>query len=435
MIFSKKHALNAMFARPMLASALALGTVGAVGLLGSGLVATPAMAKDAQPKYSDKFIAAAGPLQNALAKQQGKPADAAAIASLRKQLDAATAAATTDDDKYLAGRFAVNVGSLAQDTALESKGVHEMLDSGKTPAADAAKYHAALAQWAYQAKDYATTQSELKLAIAAGNNSADLLTMMAEAQFAAGQTADGIASLQQAIDRQKASGQPVSSDWYERGIQVAYKAKLLSQSANLAAQLVADYPNSKNWMLAIDTLRDAAQYAPREMLDLLRLMGRTDSYSDGNDYLIYVDDLDPHRLPGEAEKVLDAGIASGKLKAGNVSVDDSLHIVKSRVAADRASLPTLSRDAHAANADTHLILVAGDVFLGYGEAVKAEELFNLALTKPGVDANLANTRLGIAQCDAGDYAGAQATFAKITGPRADLAKLWIIYAKQKAAGK
>ena len=43
--------------------------------------------------------------------------------------------------------------------------------------------------------------------------------------------------------------------------------------------------------------------------------------------------------------------------------------------------------------------------------------------------------MGIAQIDTGDYTGAQATFAKITGPRVPLAKLWTIYAAEKAAGK
>jgi hypothetical protein len=57
------------------------------------------------------------------------------------------------------------------------------------------------------------------------------------------------------------------------------------------------------------------------------------------------------------------------------------------------------------------------------------------LSKPGGDAARLNTRLGIAQVDKGDYAGAQASFAKVQGPRKPMAQLWAAYAAQKAAGK
>jgi len=78
---------------------------------------------------------------------------------------------------------------------------------------------------------------------------------------------------------------------------------------------------------------------------------------------------------------------------------------------------------------------AGDAFLSYGESAKAIDLYKIALNKPGVDKPVVLTRLGIAQVDAGDYAGAQATFAQVEGPRKPMAELWSLYAAQKAAGK
>lgn len=423
----RKSATGGHFARPLLASALALG------LLTAGTGA--ALAKDAQPSYSDKFRAAAGPLQTALAKQQGKPADPAIIAALKQQLDAATAAASTADDKYLAGRFAINVGSLAQDTALQAKGVHEMLDSGKSPPAEAAKFHAALAQWAYQAKDYATAEAELKLAIAGGDSSVDVLTTLAETQFALGQTADGLTTLQQAMAAQKAAGQVVPDGWYIRGIQVADTAKLRGPAADLAAQLAGAYPTPQHWALAIDRRRFAGQYPAREMLDLLRLMGRTNSYQNAADYLEYVADADPRRLPGEAKQVLDAGVAAGKLSPTNTDVREYYGVINGRIATDKASMPAAYAHGKAAATSAALVIGDADALLNYGDYAKASELYQAALAKPGVDANLALTRLGIAQFGSGDYAGAQASFAKVSGPRADIAKLWALYTQQKAAGK
>ena len=69
-----------------------------------------------------------------------------------------------------------------------------------------------------------------------------------------------------------------------------------------------------------------------------------------------------------------------------------------------------------------------------GEAAKAADLYQIALGKPGVDTAQVLTRLGIAQVDSGNYAGAQATFAKVSGARKPIAELWSAYAAQKAGG-
>ena len=53
---------------------------------------------------------------------------------------------------------------------------------------------------------------------------------------------------------------------------------------------------------------------------------------------------------------------------------------------------------------------------------------------PGLDTQRLLTRVGIAQFDQGKYADAQATFAKVTGPRQPMAQLWALYAAQKAKG-
>ena len=421
---------------PMLAPMLAFGPLLAMGLVGAGVGAAPALAKDAAPKYSDKFIATAGPLQTALGKvPKGQKPDAATLESLKKQLDASIAAASTPDDKNAAGGFAVSIGSMAGDTKIQSVGVHLLLDSGKAAADQVPKLHYYIGSFAYQDKDYATAESELKVAINGGYKSADVLTMLAETQFAVNRTSDGLASLQQAIDAQKASGQPVPDGWYIRGMQMADTAKLTAPSAELAAQLVAAYPTTLNWTYAIDRLRVSSQYPPREMLDLMRLMGRTNSYATSNDYLEYVDLADPHRLPGEVRDVINAGVAAGKVNANSVSVADALATATKLIPADKASLPEAYRRAHEASATGSYAMQTGSALLGYGDTAKAIELYQLALTKPGVDVNVAYTRLGIAQSDAGDYAGAQASFAKVTGVRQPLARLWTIYCQQKSAAK
>ena len=53
--------------------------------------------------------------------------------------------------------------------------------------------------------------------------------------------------------------------------------------------------------------------------------------------------------------------------------------------------------------------------------------------KPGAETDRLLTRLGIAQLDLGNLAGAQATFARVGGARKYIARLWEIYVAQKAA--
>ncbi len=53
------------------------------------------------------------------------------------------------------------------------------------------------------------------------------------------------------------------------------------------------------------------------------------------------------------------------------------------------------------------------------------------IAKGGVDANVANLHLGMALARSGDKAGATAAFNAVSGPRADIAKYWLLYLQTK----
>ena len=77
-------------------------------------------------------------------------------------------------------------------------------------------------------------------------------------------------------------------------------------------------------------------------------------------------------------------------------------------------------------------MAAADGYLGYGDYAKAAGLYATALQKGGIDANTANTRLGIALTMSGQKAQAQEAFAKVTGPRAGVVDYWELYLEQRA---
>jgi len=415
--------------RVAMAVALALG-----GVAGTVALSSPAVAKDAPAHYSPAFTKIAAPLQTAMdAATKAKP-DAAGIARLRGQVDQAVAAAQTPDDKLVAGQFLFQLSSLAADKSLERRGLEMMADSGKLTGAEKGKYQFFAGSAAFDLKDYAGAQALLDAAVASGYRGADVGVMRAETAFAANRNDVGFAALKQAIVDQAASGKPVPQEWYARGIQVAYKAKNYAAARDFSTAMVQANPTKDNWSDAVNIARLAGNYQAQETLDLMRLMQRTGSLRETGDYAEYLQAADARRAPGEVLKVLNEGVASGKLSASDVFVTDNKAQATSRLAADKAGLPALERDARAANASAVTVNAAADAFLSYDEAAKAEALYQVALSKPGVDNDRLLTRLGIAQFDQGKYAEAQATFAKVGGARKPIAQLWAIYAAQKAKG-
>ncbi len=416
--------------RAAMAVALALGTAG-----GAAMIATPAMAqKAAAPQLSKEFRTLAGPLQTALQNAQKAKPDAAGIAALKSQAEAAMAKATTPDDKFFGGQFAIQASQLDNDKALQRKGLEAAVNSGKLTGPDLGKYQFFLGATSLDTKDYAGAQAAFKQALASGYTGNDVEVLLAETYFGQGQNEGGFDALAKAIEARTATGAAAPQEWYARGISVAYRSKQYAQAGRFGLGLVSSYPNKENWGDAISIARLAGNFQAQETLDLMRLMGRTGSFRDTSDYSEYLQAADARRSPGEVLKVLNAGVAAGKLTASDPFVNDNKTQANARLAADKAGLPALERDARAPTATGATVVAAADAFLSYDDAAKAEGLYQIALTKPGIDMDRALTRLGIAQTDLGKYAEAQATFAKINGTRKPIAQLWSAYAAQKAKG-
>jgi len=413
-----------LLARSALGLLLALGTIGA-----SGIALSPA-AHAAPPKLklSKGFQPLAVEAQKAIeaVKKGGDVADA------RAKLDAAFAAIANEDDRFMAGNFAIGLGSASSDPALQRRGIEAMLQSGKVEAAEQGRFNFFLGQIAFQARDYAAAIAALQQAINLGYAENDPQVLLAEALIANNQVPQGLATLKQAIDAKKASGSLAPVNWYRRGLGASYNAKQLDLATDFSLLLARDHPTKENWAGAITVVREVGKFPGQETLDLMRLMDRTGSYAEERDYIEYIQAADARRLPGEVLKVINAGKAAGKLNMNDTFVAEALQTASARVAPDRASLAGLERDARAANVSGATAMGAADAFLSYDEPGKAAEFYAVAISKGAPDTPRLLTRLGIAQVGQGQYADALATFAKVTGQRVPIAKLWSIYATQKA---
>jgi tetratricopeptide (TPR) repeat protein len=444
----------------------ALGLALSLGVASGAFIAQPALAakKNEQPagpkiEFSKPFAAAAAELDKALIDGSKNPAVQAAstqaraakdpaaksaaaaqvdaaLGGAKAKLDASAAVATTPGDKLKLGEMTRSYGVLVDDLALQHNGLAMMLDSGVLAPAMVPQVQWLTGVTAYQQRDYAGAVKYIQPAFAAGyRDSQGLLPQVLADAYKRTNNAAGALSVAQAeISAAKTAGTKPSETAIRTALQAAYDAKQMGPATDLAVALVQNYPNPKTWNASINVVRALASYQSQEALDLMRLMGRTNSYETDRDYVEYIQAVDPRRLPGEAQKVLDAGVAAGKLKTSDPFVAEARGIVTGRLAADRASLPGLERDARAANASAATVSGAGDAFLSYGDAAKAEALYTIALAKSGADSERVLTRLGIAQADQGKAAEAQANFAKVQGPRKPIAQLWSAYAAQKAGG-
>jgi tetratricopeptide (TPR) repeat protein len=355
------------------------------------------------------------------------------VAPEKAMVDGAFAGATTPDDRYMSGNLAISLGDLAKDTRLQRRGLEAMLGSGKVAPADAPRLQYYLGQFAFDQKEYAAARTALQAAVSGGFVDNDVHGLLAEAYLSDNQVPQGLAVLKQAIASRNATPNKAPAGWYRRGLGAAYGAKLLDQAADFAMTLVQAYPAANNWSGAITVVREIGKFPAQETLDLMRLMGRTNSYAEERDYVEYIQAADARRLPGEVLKVIEQGVSAGKLRANDPFVSESRVIANGRIAADRASLVGLERDARAPAASAATVSGAADAFLSYGDVAKAEALYNVAMAKPGAETDRLLTRLGIAQLDQGNTAAAQANFAKVGGARKYIAQLWGIYAAQKAA--
>lgn len=452
-MISTRKPLRGAFGRATLGAALALGVAS------GALVSAPAFAaKPAAPKieFSPGFAKAAADLDKALTGAKGNAAvqqasqaaqtatdpaaKAAAVAQVdaalgdaKAKFDAARAAVSTPGDKLKMGNMLLSYAGLINDVSTQYEGLVMMLDSGALGEDMVGKVSWFAGVAAYQKRDYATAARYVQAAKDKGYTDPQLDAVLNDAYKRSNNPQAALANAQRNIAAAKAAGTRPDEASIRTALQAAYDAKQLGPSTEYSVLLVQNYPSPNAWNNAISVVRALSAYPSQEVLDLMRLMDRTKSYQQSTDYIEYIQAVDPRRFPGEAQKVIDEGIATGKLKATDPSIAEARTTASTRIAADRASLPALERDARAPNATGAVVSGAGDAFLSYGDAAKAESLYTIALTKPGVDSDRVLTRLGIAQADQGKTAEAQANFAKIQGVRKAIGQLWSVYTAQKAA--
>jgi tetratricopeptide (TPR) repeat protein len=404
--------------------ALALGGAATVGL-------SPAIAQKADknaPKPKSYNLSKA--VRENVSKAQAANAKGDFATGLASAL-AAKAEAKTPDDQFVSNSVLYEAAAKSNDTAHIVEAVDGMLASGGVDPALQAQYYGLQGKLAYNAKDMAKAEAAFEQAVKLNTNDTEIYALLVEAKARANKPGEALALLESSIAKQHAAGQKPPTEWYGRGISIGYQAKLADETERLTQAWLADYPDTNNWRDALITYRDLHKVDSDYELDIMRLLRTAKALKGERDYYEYAEAV-YLKYPGEGKSVIDEGVAAGAIKltpGGNFQMMSAQS--NSRVAADKADLAAAAKSAKAA-ANGRAAAATADSFIGYGDYASAIDLYNVALTKGGVDANVVNTRLGMALAKAGRKDEAKAAFAKITGPRASLAKYWTIYLDKMA---
>lgn len=406
-------------------STLALGIALALG--GVSIAAAPAQA--AQEEAKERKFNFSEKARPSLAELQ-KAAQAGDQAAFQTALAAAQAAAQNNDDRYVIAQFQLNNAIQTNNEDGKLAAIEAMIQSGGATQAELPTLYSNLGAIAYNKGDYAKAAQAFKQLLQLQPDNKDAMTNLAAALSQQGNPAEAAALVEQRLQAAEAAGETPPEGLYKQALALAYEAKS-PKAIELTRELIAAYPTAQNWRDGLMIFREMRNPTGDANLDLMRLMRAANALNGERDYYELAEAANTKGLPGEAKAVIDAGVAAKAINATQPAFKDLLASASSKVEQDRASLPGLEKKAMA-SADGKLALATGDAYYGYGDYAKAAALYRAALEKGSIDANIANTRLGMALGLAGQKAEAEVAFKAVTGPRADLAGYWLLWLGQKA---
>jgi hypothetical protein len=387
-------------------------------------------AAPAAPKrnYSKPFIAAYTPVVDKLNKAKD-PAGAKA------DFPNIVAAIATDDDRYEAGILAINIGAALKDLPFQEQGIDLLLASATTPANIKTEYTFRKGAIAYDGKKFADAERLMTDAYNMGHRANNIEFLISNAQSQQNKNADALAWLGKAIEADKAKG-VVNKAYFVRAATIAAKEKNYGGAAGWYKQLLATENNADYWHDALAYFDRSVTFNPEESLDLFRLMRVTNGLRFQQEYAQYLDSLSyiGVRYPAEAVSVLDEGFAKGVIARNNITFSEKYNEAKSRLAEDTRTLPGTIAPAKA-SAKGMLTTLTADSFFSHKDYKTAKELYEAALAKgPVLDkdgkdqSERTRFRLAMSKTMLGDYAGAKADFAMMTGAnRKALAEYWVMY--------
>jgi hypothetical protein len=388
---------------------------------------------------SKEFKAAYDPIVSAYLKSKDPVAAAASW-------DAMKATIRSEDDKYQAGVFGMQVGREAKNDLMQRDAVELVLASTLTPADQRAAYTFQKAATAYDTKDWATAEVWLIKSYDMGYKPTTIAggteMLIADSFNAQKKYPESLVWMQKSLTASKQPGaMALPENFFARAANVSLKTGNVALISQWMRELVSSKPTADYWHDALMQTYKYADLDTQEVLDLMRLLRSVGAMKYEQNYSAYATDALIAFFPTEMKTVLDEGFTKGTIAKSNTTFGGRYNDVLEKLKIDGFSLTVLDQDIASAKTGAASAF-AGDIALSVGEYARAKGAYETALSKgaimdkDGKDlTERTSMRLGIAKLKLGDLAGARVEFAKIASPgRKAVADYWSLYADQLEKG-
>jgi tetratricopeptide (TPR) repeat protein len=241
---------------------------------------------------------------------------------------------------------------------------------------------------------------------------------------------NAINTMNQVISAAEKAGQTPKENWLQIVLSSYHKQNNEDGVAQTLQRMVRHYPTQQNWQNLLTAVRQKDQ-PDRSKLNVYRLMMDVGTLKEASHYVDAAEISLDLGLPGEALNFLEAGFASKALEGGDKGRNERLLAnAKKQVAADKAALAQLAKEAQAAPNGQGFVAL-GQAYLSYGQYDEAISALQNGIKKGNVtDADEAQIALGVAYYKKGQTAQAREAFRAVKGDSkwSEVANLWAIRA-------
>ena len=355
--------------------------------------------------------------------------------ALAKVRDADGVGGKSANESLLVERMRIAAASGAGDVETAARSFEAINASGKVPADARLRMIESIAGSYYRAREYAKALQWYQRFFKEGGSSGATRTLMIQTQYLSGDFAGAAKELTAEIQAAERSGATPGEDRINLLMNAAVRQKDIAGETFALERLVSYYPKKEYWVALLSRMQRKPNFSDRLALDTYRLSLATGSMTAGNDFSEMAQLALQAGSPSEAKQVVDKGFASGALGTGPEAGRHKRlrDLVTKKLDEGKKAQADDERDALAAK-DGIALLGVGMNLVFAGDKARGVQMMQQGIAKGGLkhpeDAKL---HLGIAQLMAGEGGKAQATFKAVAGPdgTADMARLWMLFAKRK----
>lgn len=399
---------------------------GVLGLAGAFVALSPAIAK--KPVVAGPVIEMS-PSFRAAAQAADSAIKAGDVATAQAQISGLMPVG--DFEAYVAAALRFEAAVLKRDFQAQRVALTDMFKTSSVPKKDAPRLRYIAAYISYVVGNNEDAVAQLDYAKTLGYDGIDATMLRADIALRKNKVRDARPYVQDALSRQKASGQAVPAAWYDRAISLAYASGDWAEVGALYRERLARYDSAGEWRSALSNYLTAPGMDAQVQLDLYRLQAANGAMASERDYQAYAQFAEKAGNYAEAKAIIEAGRAAGKLTPTQAVTAALMKSVTPKATKEIAALPAAAKKAASAK-DGSAALAVADSYFSLSQFPQAVEQYRLALSKGGVDQGKANARLGVALARSGDLAGAKAALAQVSGNWANVAGFWTVWVDQQS---